>query len=133
MCQPPLRLGEESRAKLGRAPDLGDLLLVLACVRHTPAAEALGGPGLDVDGLTGQIERARTDAETDRHGVAEHLTQVVQAKELAIEQGRLDEAAALRDQERELRTRAKSIHWSRLTTMTELRRRLGIPARPEDA
>jgi hypothetical protein len=79
------------------------------------------------------VERARTDAETDRHTFAEHLTEVVQAKELAIEQGRLDEAAALRDQERELRTRAKSIHWSRLTTITELRRRLGIPARPEDA
>jgi ATP-dependent Clp protease ATP-binding subunit ClpA len=126
-------LGEEIRAKLGRAPDLADLLLVLVCVPHTPAAEALGGLGLDVDRLSGQIERARTDAETERHGFAEQLTEVVQAKELAIEQGRLDEAAALREQERELRTRAKSIHWSRLTTMTELRRRLGIPARPEDA
>jgi len=126
-------LGEEIRAKLGLAPDLGDLLLVLVCVPHTPAAEALGELGLDVDRLWGQIERARTDAENDRHTLAEHLTEVVQAKELAIEQGRLDEAAALRDQERELRTRAKSIHWSRLATMTELRRRLGMPARPEDA
>jgi ATP-dependent Clp protease ATP-binding subunit ClpA len=126
-------LGEEIRSKLGRAPDLGDLLLVLVCVPHTPSAEALGELGLDADGLWGHIERARTDAETDRHALAKELTEVAQAKELAIEQGRLDEAAALRDQERELRARAKSIHWARLGTMTELRRRLGIPARAEDA
>jgi hypothetical protein len=126
-------LGEEIRAELGRAPDLGDLLLALVCVPHTPAAEALNELGLDVDELWGRIERARTRAETDRRAFARRLTELIEAKELAIEQGRFDEAAALRDQERELRTQAQSTHWSRLATMTELRRRLGIPGRPEDA
>jgi ATP-dependent Clp protease ATP-binding subunit ClpA len=126
-------LGEEIRGELGRAPDLGDLLLALVCVPHTPAAEALEELGLDVDQLLGQIERARTRADTGRQAFAKRLTEVAQAKELAIEQGRCDEAAALRDQERELRTQAQSSHWSRLATMTELRRRLGIPDRPEDA
>jgi hypothetical protein len=61
------------------------------------------------------------------------LTELVEAKQLAIEQRRLDDAAALRDQERELRRQAQSPHWSRLATMIELRRQLGIPGRPEDA
>lgn len=43
-------LGEEIRA-LGRAPDLGDLLLTLVCVPDTPAAEALAELGLDAEAL----------------------------------------------------------------------------------
>jgi hypothetical protein len=126
-------LGEEIRGELGRAPDVGDLLLALVCVPHTPAAYALEELGLGADELLGHIERARTRAETGRQAFAQRLTEVIQAKELAIEQGRCEEAAALRDQERQLRTQAQSTHWSRLAMMTELRRRLGIPGRPEDA
>lgn len=118
-------LGEEIRA-LGRAPDLGDLLLALICVPHTPAAEALNELGLDVDELWGRIERARTRAQTDRWAFAERLTELSEAKQMAIEQGRSDDAAELRDQERELHVQAGSIQRARLATMAELRRRLGI-------
>jgi Clp amino terminal domain, pathogenicity island component len=51
-------LGEEIRADLGRAPDLGDLLLALICVPHSLAAEAFNELGLDVDEWQSRIERA---------------------------------------------------------------------------
>jgi len=54
------------------------------------------------------------------------------AKELAIEQGRLDDAAAVRNQEREWRMQAGSIQRARMATMTELRRRLGISPPPAE-
>jgi hypothetical protein len=121
-------LGEEIRAELGRAPDLGDLLLALVCVPHTPAAVALAEMGVNVDELWGQVEQARTRQDTDRRAWARHMVEVVQAKDLAIEEGHHDKAAELRDQERELRAQAKSDHWSRLATMGELRRRLSLPS-----
>ena len=119
-------LGEEIRGDLGRAPDLGDLLLALICVPYSPAAEALDELGLDVDELWGSIERARTRAQIDRQAFAKRLGEMRVAKELAIEQGRLDDAAEVRDQEREWRVQAGSIQRARLATMAELRRRLGI-------
>jgi ATP-dependent Clp protease ATP-binding subunit ClpA len=125
-------LGEEIRAELGRAPDLGDLLLALVCVPRTPAAEALEEIGVKVDELQRQIEQARTRGETDRRAWARQMVEVLQAKDLAVEQGRPDEAAALRDQQRELRAQAASVHWSRLATMGELRQRLGLPSRTGD-
>jgi hypothetical protein len=66
-------LGEEIRADLGRAPDLGDLLLAVICVPHTPAAEALNELGVDVDELWGSIERARTRAQIDNQSFARRL------------------------------------------------------------
>lgn len=119
-------LGEEIRSELGRAPDLGDLLLALVCVPHTPAADAFAELGVDVDQLWGRIERARTRRQTDRQQLAKRLTEVTEAKQLAIERARFDDAAALRDQERELRGELRSIHWERLSTIAELRRRIGI-------
>jgi hypothetical protein len=123
-------LGEEIRADLGRAPDLGDLLLALVCVPHSPAAEALNELGLDVDELWGSIERARTRAQSDSQAFAERLGDIRVAMELAIEQGRLEDAAELRDQEREWRVRARSTQRARMATMAELRRRLGISPPP---
>ena len=66
-------LGEEIRADLRRAPDLGDLLLALVCVPHSPAAEALDELGLDVDELPGSIERARARAQIDTQAFAKRL------------------------------------------------------------
>lgn len=119
-------LGEEIRADLGRAPDLGDLLLALICVPHTPAAEALNELRLDVDELWGSIERARARGQTDRQASAKRLGEIKLAKELAVEQGRLDDAAELGDQEREWRVQAQSTQGARMATTAELRRRLGI-------
>jgi hypothetical protein len=125
-------LGEEIRADLGRAPDLGDLLLALICVPHSPAAEAFNELGLDVDELWGSIERARTRAQVDSRSFAKRLGEIRVAKDLAIEQGRLEDAAELRDQEREWRVQARSTQRARMATMTELRRRLGISPPPTE-
>ncbi len=124
-------LGEEIRAELGRAPDVGDLLLAIVCVPHTPAADALSELGLDVDELWGRIERARLRAQTDRQAFAKRMVEVVQAKERAIEEGRFTDASELRDQQRELREDARSYQRARLETMGELRRRLGLPHQPD--
>jgi ATP-dependent Clp protease ATP-binding subunit ClpA len=125
-------LGEEVRAELGRAPDLGDLLLALMCAPHTPAAEALAELGLDADALQGSIERARARHQIERQTFAQQLTEVAVAKELAIEQGRLEDAATLRDQERRLHAKAGSDQRARMATMAGLRRRLGITSPPPE-
>jgi hypothetical protein len=125
-------LGEEIRADLGRAPDLGDLLLALICVPHSPAAEALDELGLDVDEWQSRIERARARAQTDRQAFAERLGEIRVAKDLAIAQGRLEDAAELSDQERGWRVQARSTQRARMATMTELRRRLRISPPPTE-
>ena len=123
-------LGPEIRSQLGRAPDVGDLLLACACVPHTPAAQALDELGVDVDELSAVIERARAQAQADRHALAERMLEAVQAKELAIEDGRLEDAANLRDQERRLREQARAHPRAQFATIEQLRRRLGLaPAR----
>ena len=125
-------LGEEIRADLHRAPDLGDLLLVLVCVPHTPAAEALNELGVDVNELWGSIQRARTRAQSDNQASARRLGEIAAAKDLAIEEGRLDDAADLRDQERGWRVQARSTQRARMATMAELRRRFGISPPPPE-
>jgi hypothetical protein len=125
-------LGDEIRAELGRAPDVGDLLLAVVCVPHTPAAEALNELGVDVDELWGRIERARTRAQTARQALAKRMSEVAQAKEQAIDEGRFTDASELRDQERALREEARAYQRARLDVLDELRRRLGIPRPPDD-
>ncbi|HWE15278.1 MAG TPA: Clp protease N-terminal domain-containing protein [Solirubrobacteraceae bacterium] len=56
-------LGDEIRAELGRAPDVGDLLLAVVCVPHTPAAEALNE--LRVASMTVRQDRARSHTRSD--------------------------------------------------------------------
>jgi Clp amino terminal domain, pathogenicity island component len=125
-------LGDEIRSDLGRPPDLGDLLLALILVPGTLAAEALGELGIDVDGLWAGIERARARARAEERTLATRLREAVVAKELAIEEGRFQEAAALRDRERELRQEARATQRTRLETIGELRRRLGIAHQPDE-
>ncbi len=125
-------LGEEIRTDLGRPPDLGDLLLALILVPGTPAAEALGELEIDMDELWAGVERARARSRAEERALAIRLKEAVVAKELAIEEGRFQEAAALRDRERELRQEARAIQDKRLETIAELRRRLGISHTPDE-
>ena len=120
-------LGPEIRSQLGRAPDVGDLLLACACVPHTPAYQALGQLGVDVDELSAVIERARAQAQADRHALAQRMLEAVQAKELAIEDGRLQDLPQLRDQERRLHDHARARLGAQLATIDQLRGRLGLP------
>lgn len=124
-------VGEEIRTDLGRAPDVGDLLIALVCVPGTPAAEALDGLQIDIDELWGRIEYARTRSRSVQDQLATRMAEIVVAKESAIDTGRFREAAALRDQERELRQEALVARRDDLETIGELRRRLGITRQSE--
>jgi ATP-dependent Clp protease ATP-binding subunit ClpA len=125
------RLGQEIRAELGREPDPGDLLVVLACAPGTPAAQALGELGVDVDQLWARIEHARGQARAAREALAQRILEVAQAKDRAIEDQRFEEASALRDQERQLREQARGRPRVAPEVFDEIRQRLGIP-RPDD-
>jgi ATP-dependent Clp protease ATP-binding subunit ClpA len=56
-------LAREVRHELGRDPDAGDLLLVLALVPDTVAAEALRELGVEPDALQATVERRRSERE----------------------------------------------------------------------
>ncbi len=121
------RLGEEIRAELGREPDPGDLLVVLACAPGTPAVQALDELGVDVDQLWARIEHARGQARAARETIAQRIREVAQAKERAIEDQRFEEASVLRDQERQLREHARVRPRVAPEVLDEIRQRLGIP------
>ncbi len=55
-------LATEVQRELERAPDTGDLLLALVCASDTLAAQALRELGMNLDELTGVIERLRAEA-----------------------------------------------------------------------
>jgi hypothetical protein len=126
------QLDAEIRGKLGREPDVGDLLLVLACAQGTVSARALQELGVDLDALWGTIERvraqtARAEAQTRKH-VDEEINAVRIAKEEAIEAQQFDRAADLRDQERRLTERqVRARQAVAPEVLAEIRRRLGIP------
>jgi hypothetical protein len=132
------RLAGEIRSKLGRDPDAGDLLLVLACAPDMLPAQALSELGVDLDALWGTLERARTQAiqareETRdaRRRLAEEIHELRVTKERAIEDQQFERAAELRDQERQLVEEQTHAHQARApedeVRLQEIRRRLGIP------
>jgi hypothetical protein len=121
------RLGAEIRVGLGRAPDVGDLLLVLACVPHTPAAKALSQHDVDVEQLSALIERARAEEQAARDELADRVLETARAKEKAIEESRLEDAARLRDRERQLHEEAHARPREQLAALDELRTLLQIP------
>ncbi|MFZ0387540.1 MAG: Clp protease N-terminal domain-containing protein [Solirubrobacteraceae bacterium] len=125
-------LGAWIRTDLGRPPDVGDLLLAIVCVPDTPAAGAVHELGIDVDQLRDRIELARARDRAGSQALAQRMAEVTLAKELAIEQQRFDEAAALRDQERELRDQERAHQRARMDAVSELCRRLSIPRSPDD-
>ncbi len=129
------RLAAEIRGQLGREPDAGDLLLVLACAPDTPAARALGELGVEPDALWGTVERLRQQLARDREQLAEQILTVRGAKEQALEEQEFERAAGLRDQERELMERTRARSGVPPEVLQEISARLGIPrrAREEDA
>ncbi|HEX5191729.1 MAG TPA: Clp protease N-terminal domain-containing protein [Solirubrobacteraceae bacterium] len=126
------RLDAEIRGKLGRDPDVGDLLLVLACAQGTVAAGALEQLGIDLDALWGTIERVRAQTTRAEAQAREQLDEQIDAariaKEEAIEAQQFDRAADLRDQERRLtEQQVRARQGIAPEVLAEIRRRLGIP------
>ena len=127
------QLALELRRELGRAPDPGDLLLVLACAKHTLAGRALDRMGLDVDTLWGTVQKLRKDDEGALQELTLAIDEAAEAKERAIEEQNFPSAAEHRDHERELRQRARARSVPPPDLLDEIRRRLGIPGPPEEA
>jgi ATP-dependent Clp protease ATP-binding subunit ClpA len=124
-------LAQDIRRELGRAPDVGDLLLVLACAPEFVAGRALHELGIDIDALWGTIERIRQASAAELKELERHAEEVRQAKQDAIEKKRFDEAARLRDQERELTEGQRSRRALGPDVRAEIRRRLGLPKHSE--
>ncbi len=126
--QPVLEsLADDIRAAFGRTPDSGDLLLALACARDTLAGRALVALGVDLDALWGSIEGARAELMSVTAALDREAEQAREAKEEAIEAQDFDEAARLRDQEREIIMRRRQLGEAGAEVLHEIRRRLGLP------
>jgi len=95
-------LATEIHRELERAPDTGDLLIALACAPDTLAAQALGALGMNLNELTGMIERLRAEALPAKEQLTQRLEAVRREKELAIESQKFESAAQMRDEERRL-------------------------------
>jgi ATP-dependent Clp protease ATP-binding subunit ClpA len=127
------RLAGDIRDELGRDPDAGDLLLVLACAQETLAARGLSELGVELDALWGTIERLRNLHSGAQAELARRIEEVCRAKEQAIEAREFENAALLRDEERELREQVRAPAAVAPQVLREIRRRLGIPDTPDDA
>jgi hypothetical protein len=120
------QLDADIRGALKRSPDLGDLLLVLTSARGTLAGDAAAALGVELDVLWGTIERLRAERERTSEELLHQMETLRQARQKAIAAEEFAEAAALRDQEREL---AKGLVPGPTPpdALDEIRRRLGIP------
>jgi hypothetical protein len=105
------------RNTLGREPDNGDLLVILASLPHGVVARALSELGIDDAKLAEALTRARA-AGPDQ--IEDQLRLIQRQKDEAIDRGDLDEATALRARERVLEAA------DRVDLITEVRARLGL-------
>jgi ATP-dependent Clp protease ATP-binding subunit ClpA len=121
------KLGHEIRAGLGRDPDVGDLLLVIACARPTVAGQALHDIGVDLDALWGTLERVRQQRSEDTDALSTRIEEVRAQKREALEREAFTEAGNLRDKERTLVQQRQSGEGLGAEVLAEIRRRLGLP------
>ena len=125
------RVAREVEEQLGRKPDSGDLLVMLACIADGLTARALARLDIDVDSLRRAAEDARKDELRPAfHPPAELLAEIErvrQEKEREVEAQQFEKAASLRDEERRLVSEASRHRERRLDeTLAEVRRRLGL-------
>ena len=123
-------LAREIRRELEREPDIGDLLIALACTPDRLASQALRRLGIDLDRLEGEINTLRADAQPAQQARAARIEEVRQAKERAIESQDFEIASRMRDQERQLRQAHDIVEPE---VLQQIRRHLGIPVRTDDS
>ena len=125
------QLADEIRNELGREPDTGDVLLVLAAATGSLPARALEQLNVDGNELWAQIERLRSEARQAREQLAGQLEQARTGKERAIEVQEFQTAANHRDQERKLERKLTAQQRAQTLVPVEaletIRRRLGLP------
>jgi ATP-dependent Clp protease ATP-binding subunit ClpA len=120
-------LAREIRQELDRDPDVGDLLLTIACARDGLAGQALEELGIDLDALWGLLERARQRRTDEREELDRKIEEVRTKKREALEREQFQDAARLRDEERELSEKLRSPDdFEDEDVLREVRRRLGL-------
>jgi ATP-dependent Clp protease ATP-binding subunit ClpA len=117
-------LAPEIQRELERAPDTGDLLLALVCASDTLAAQTLRELGMNLDELTGVIERLRAEALPAKEELSRRIEEVRREMELAIETQKFERAAQMRDEERRL-VQPNAVMAPEV--LQEISRRLGLP------
>lgn len=122
------RLAVEIRNELGRDPDVGDLLLVLACGTGTLASQALGELAVDIDALQGTIERLRDHATRSREELLQRIRELRRATKRAIEAQELETVAGLQDEQRKLVEQASMNTFVPSEALRVIRKQLGLPA-----
>ena len=121
------RVATEIEERLGRSPDAGDLLVVLASVPSGLVAGVLKELGVDNHTLTRAVDKARSDG--SHSGLPPALTLSLQIdearreKEEKIEAQDLEAAANARDRERAL---TKQLEQSLDEALDQVRRHLGL-------
>jgi DNA repair ATPase RecN len=113
-------LAGEIRRRHQRAPDTGDLLLVLAGAPDTIAGRALRELEGDLKALPDLVERLRDQARAD-DPLARQLDALIQAREQAVEQ-----VAQLRAQERKLREQTEARTAIGAQALQTIRTQLGV-------
>lgn len=118
-------LASEIRHALVREPDLGDLLLTIACARQTLAGAALDELGIDLDALWGTLERTRQERKEEGDARERRIAELREEKRQALQNERFQEAATLRDEERALTEQRRAP--ADEGVLREVRARLGLP------
>jgi ATP-dependent Clp protease ATP-binding subunit ClpA len=123
-------LAREIRRELEREPDIGDLLIALACAPDTLASQALHRLRIDLDQLEREINTLRDEVQPGQQARAAQIEEVRQAKERAIESQDFEIASRMRDQERQLRQTNEVVTPE---VLQQIRRHLGIPTPTDDS
>jgi hypothetical protein len=118
-------LGLEIERRMDRAPDSGDLLLVLAAATGTRAGRALQALGVSQEAIAREVSQARGADGPSTAELTSALGQAVRAKEAAAAQEDFAAAAELRNEENRLRAALTAAEVTR-ETIAAIRARLGF-------
>jgi ATP-dependent Clp protease ATP-binding subunit ClpC len=94
-----VRVGHEIASRLGRDPDTGDLLVILATLPEGVVARALTELGIDEAALDAALTRARA---AGPDSIDERIELVRAQKDAALDGAEFETAARLREEERRL-------------------------------
>lgn len=121
----------EVEGQLGRTPDVGDLLLTLACLLDGLAPPTLSRLDVDADRLQRAVEEARREevlpSSLAPPELVAEIERVRSEKEAKLEAQQFEQAASLRDKERRLVGEARE-HEARALEeiLVEVRARLAL-------
>ncbi len=115
------RIERQIQVFLGREPDNGDLLVILSALPEGVVARTLSELGIDAVALDAALARAREAGPDD---IDDQIARAQERKDAALDEGRMEDAARERDEERRLVTAREA------DLLGRIRERLGLSAPP---